>query len=185
MKGLPLAIRHGFLFTSVRPTSLKAANAGVDLSPISIHSLMEPGKHACLPVTKILEHHLCTKDTARHWITKMKRHRGMFLNSLGKKADRGAIINKEMMALLEVWPKEVQEREHLGNVKRRWHCGRVWQGTSWGSMFQMEGNMMQTQHDHGWSEMNEAQWNVLLDLILGEGKRERNAQVIHALNFLL
>lgn len=74
-------------FTSARPTSLKAANAGIDLSPISIHSLVEPGKHACLPVRKILEHYLCAKDTARHWITKMKRHTGMFLNSLGKKAD--------------------------------------------------------------------------------------------------
>ena len=46
------------------------------------------------------------------------------------------------MTLLEACTEEIGEREHLGNVKRKWCCGGVCQGTGWG---RDDANT----HDHG------------------------------------
>lgn len=69
---------------------------------------------------------------------------------MGEKACQQAVITKEMMALLEERTKEGPEKEHLEKRQPKVALrGGVWQGTSWGRMFQAEGDTMEAQHDHG------------------------------------
>lgn len=118
-------------------------------------------------------HEICARYHTRHWVTKMKRHTGMSLKSVGEKACKQAVITKEMMAILEVCIKEGQGKGAPGETSTEGgtvvESGRGQAGGECSRLREIRGEHNMTMDNQEWMERGE----MCPRSLSGRGKKEK------------